>query len=227
MYNAIVWVNSWWQQNGGIVEHLLSGGSFQNNSAVSLKRFQNTYRKDAIYEDLFVVAKGRNALRQSFALIGSFWEIQLISVGPPTLVVTNTDTNTTTKSTTTSSLLESYTSQRLLRVPYVIQQRPKYLPIVPWYSYQGWINLTLVLDDNSFSNESKNKTTSSWKIRHHDDRVAVTSWMTQHSDHYNGNDVLTLVRSIPILGSIFQSFRLQHGYVVEYFAQQKYQQSGK
>lgn len=190
----------WWKRNSDVVRHVLEGGCFlpknetQKEIPPSLERFEEVYARDATYHDLFVVARGREAVRYSFQLIGTFWQIRLLQQGPPQHLLPNS------VSTRTGSVV---------RIPYTLAQRPKHLPLWlgGWYQYQGWIDLHLM--------ESSSKPFPTWQVSHHVDR------MGSHGEKEE-SDILSHLQGMPLVAPLWISFRWQHGSLVEHGARRAY-----
>jgi hypothetical protein len=164
----------------------------------SLQQFYGVYSENAAYQDLFIYAKGRKAVRYSFELIGMFWDIQIVKIGPP-----SQHTKTDTKPTPTNTV----------RVPYTISQRPKGLfSFMGWYQYDGWIDLHLRQENEDRRGHDHHQQQNQWKVYDHDDRFAF---------YGRKEDTLTTIQGIPLVGTLFHSFRLAHGSIVEYIAHRR------
>jgi hypothetical protein len=209
-------VNGWWQTHGRVIGHALQGRTFIDdtseptnettktikvastsaNQQPSLKEFQEVYSKNATYQDLFIFTTGRQAVRYSFELIGMFWEIHIVQIGPPVSFHRKSS-----DLVINSGKDDGLTA--VVRVPYTIAQRPKgVLSWIGWYQYQGWIDLHI-------RQEQAKEGQPKWKVEDHDDRIAF---------HGQKKDVLTTIQGIPVVRTVFHSFRLAHGSVIQYMA---------
>jgi len=201
-------LKKWWSAHGDVVLHAIRGGAYaergngmserEEGGVLPLHSFEAAYAPDAEYRDLFIVARGRHAVRRSFELIGGSWNMEVeageIALDPPTRGMRNVP--------------EAVAGGGVVRVPFVVVQSPKLLPFIR-HRYAGWVDLHLR------RGSGKNMADMDLVVSVHDDRMKSTG------TEYEG-DVLTRVLSIPAVGSIFSFLRRVHGNVVQHHAEYRF-----
>jgi len=113
----------------------MQGGKFHSsfmhtgkkNLPSLLERFEKIYTSNAEYHDLFIVAKGRDATRCSFEIIGFFFHVKITRVG-------------TIQTRRRSSV---HDGALVARVPYVVSQTPRFFPWT-FSVYEGFVDLHLL-----------------------------------------------------------------------------------
>ena len=224
-------LHDWWENNSPVIRHAMQGGTFSagtttnaatTTTTTTLERFQEIYDVHSEYQDLFIHTKGYEAVLYSFHLIGIFWRLELVSCGPIQCHqrrrwhVNNNNNNQ---------------QEWILRVPYRLSQRPKWLPLrFGSVSYPGWLDLYLkpkkepaaqaTLLKKKNGKDDSSTVQQHWVVCVHDDRMKLWSWV--HLKQGDGKDVLTCILGIPILAPVVQSLRHAHGTVVQHLARGRY-----
>ncbi|KAG7348038.1 hypothetical protein IV203_016743 [Nitzschia inconspicua] len=194
----------WWENCGEpVIRRALAG---------TLEDAADVYASDAVNQDAFIITPSdRRAVLRSFALIGRFWDINMLSLEKPTIKeASNIPFTTSNAKQIRTSGLPPFTAVATIR--YTFSQRLKSLSWLPWLShYHGFIRLYLQ------KRSSKPCHNNDWKIVHHDDRILLTR------NGYDKDCIATTTTLTDVLDSIlfFQHFRIAHGRVVHKLALSK------
>lgn len=215
-------VKIWWALHQHVILHSIQGGhqfdhedADASTTALSQFELEQVYAPDAEYHDLFIIAKGRAAVRCSFQLISLFWRIKLTDIGEIQVL----------KETDQRHQIEQKTKDQepspvvvVARVPFRVAQHLKLLPNLVQSEYNGWVDLHLrYLDNNYEENKAKGKANPIFVVERHDDRMAMDSSSTPGGS----KDALTWALSIPVVGAGFQVFRRAHGRIVEFLSRDR------